>query len=231
MAQLFANNARSRLASDLAAAATSLTVLTGEGALFPALTAGLDHFLVTLENAAGQREVVRVTNRAADTFTIERAVESVGSETATAHSFSSQDLVELRLTAGFIDAIKRGSIVYVIDGGGSAISTGIKGFMEIPFSGSIESVRLFADVAGSIAIDIYKDTYANYDPTVDQSADSIVGSLPPTISGTFKGELSAAQLLAGGWNQLFEAGDILYFAVTSISTITRCTVSITVDRN
>src|SRR3990167_10364308 len=51
------------------------------------------------------------------------------------------------------------SITYVIDGGGSVISTGIKGDLEIPFGCTITRATLVADQTGSIVIDIWKDTY------------------------------------------------------------------------
>jgi len=229
MAQLFVNNATSRLAADIAGDLSSLTITTGDGSLFPATdSTDSDHFLVTLENSAGDREIIKVTWRAGDTFeVIERAQEGT-----VATAFSAGDLVELRLTAGFIDAIKRGSVVFVIDGGGAAITTGIKGFIEVPFSGSIEAVRLFGDsAAGDMVVDIWKDTFANYPPVV---GDSICGSSKPTLAGWgWKGQLDSAALIAAGWTLEFEAGDILYFNVDSNgdASTTKCTVSLTVDRN
>jgi hypothetical protein len=238
MAQLFNNNAKSRLSADISETSTTFTILTSEGSLFPVLDAsGVDHFMVTLENASGQREIVTIVARSGDTFTVgipgssDPNVLGRGQEGTTARGFIANDLVELRLTAGFIDAIKKGSIVFVVDGGGSAITTGMKGFIELPFSGSIEAVRLFADLSGDIVFDIYKDTYENYDPTIDQSGDSIVGTAPPTISSGFKSEILPAALVAGNWVRNFEAGEILYFDVTTCNTITKCTISLTVDRN
>ena len=50
MAQLFANNASGTLASGIANAGASLTLATGQGALFPNPTAA-DYFLLTLTQA------------------------------------------------------------------------------------------------------------------------------------------------------------------------------------
>jgi len=95
MAILFTNNASTTLASGITNVATSLTVSTGTGALFPSPTS-VDYFLCTLENASGTtREIVKVTARSTDTFTIVRAQEGT-----TAEAFSAADKVELRLTAG-----------------------------------------------------------------------------------------------------------------------------------
>lgn len=93
MAQLFTNNATSTLAADITNSATSLTVASGHGARFPSPT-GDDYFLVTLEKTDGTREIVKVTARSTDTFTIVRAQEGT-----TGTAFTAGDVVELRVTA------------------------------------------------------------------------------------------------------------------------------------
>ena len=90
----FTNNAATTLASGITSVATSLTVATGTGALFPTLT-GSQYFYCTLINAAGTTiEIVKVTARSTDTFTIVRAQDNT-----TASAFSTGDKVELRLVA------------------------------------------------------------------------------------------------------------------------------------
>lgn len=115
------------------------------------------------------------------------------------------------------------SIELVIDGGGSVITTGIKGFVEVPFACTITAVRLLADVSGSIVVDIWKDTYANYPPTV---ADTITAAAKPTISGANKSQDTTLT----GWTIAIAAGDILGFNVDSATTVTRVTLSLTVRR-
>ena len=91
---LFTNNAATTLASSILAGDTSLTVTAGQGALFPTL-AGSAYFYCTLSNTAGTTiEIVKVTARSTDTFTIVRAQDNT-----TASAFSAGDKVELRLTA------------------------------------------------------------------------------------------------------------------------------------
>ena len=102
----FANNAVSRLAGNITNIATTLTVTPGDGAKFPALGAG-EHFQATLVKADGTLEIVKVTARSTDTFTIERAVEPVGGVQAS-RAFTAGDKIELRLTAGSLaDEIDR----------------------------------------------------------------------------------------------------------------------------
>ena len=115
------------------------------------------------------------------------------------------------------------SISFVIDGGGSAIITGVKGDLTIPFGCVIDQWTLLADQSGSIVVDIWKDTYANYPPTV---ADTITGSALPTISSTVKGQSSTLT----GWTTTIAAGDTLRFNVNSATTVTRVTLSLRVYR-
>jgi len=236
MSQLFKNNAKSRLASAITSTSTSFTVITGEGnSLFPTLPLGDDHMLVTLENAVGDKEIVKIIERAGDTFTIGEfssgtpSVSLLGraQEGTTALNFDVQDLVELRLTAGFIDALKEGSIVFVIDGGGSAIGTGIKGWIEAPFNGTIKSARLFADeVTGTISVRIYKSTYANYPFTAGVDDAELISS-GLSISSGYKAQFTNLST----WVQRnFSKGDIFIFDVQSCTGFTKCTISLTVDR-
>ena len=100
----FTNNAATTLASSILIGATSLTVASGTGALFPTLT-GSNFFYCTLQNTAGTTiEIVKVTARSTDTFTIVRAQEGTS-----ASAFASGDKVELRLTAGEINLLFSGT--------------------------------------------------------------------------------------------------------------------------
>lgn len=115
------------------------------------------------------------------------------------------------------------AINFVIDGGGSAITTGEKGFVQIPFNCTIEEVTLLADQSGSIVVDIWKDTYANF-PATD--ADSITASAVPTISSATKSQDSTLT----GWTTSITAGDHLAFNVDSATTVERVTVVLQVKR-
>lgn len=88
---LFTNNAATTLASGITSIDTSLTVATGDGAEFPTLS-GSEYFYCTLANNAGTIEIVKVTARSTDTFTIVR-----GQDGTTAAAWAGGDKVELRL--------------------------------------------------------------------------------------------------------------------------------------
>ena len=119
--------------------------------------------------------------------------------------------------------VSQGAIAFIIDGGGSAITTGQKGHLKIPFKCEIERVTLLADQSGSIVIDIWKDTYANFPPTVE---DSICASAKPTISAAQKSQDATLT----GWTKTINAGDILAFNVDSAATITRVTLVLKVKK-
>jgi hypothetical protein len=115
------------------------------------------------------------------------------------------------------------AITFIIDGGGSAITTGIKGDLEIPFACTIEEVIVLADQTGSIVVDIWKDTYANFPPT---DADSITASATPTLSSAIKAQNNTLT----GWTTSITAGDILRFNVDSATTVQRVSIILQVRK-
>lgn len=120
-----------------------------------------------------------------------------------------------------IDNLRVRTILFPIDGGGAVITAGVKGDVTMDFAGKILSWRILGDQSGSIVIDLWRDTYANYPPTV---ADTITASAKPTITTATKAESSALT----GWNTSFNAGDIFRPNVDSVTTLTRATLSLKV---
>lgn len=126
------------------------------------------------------------------------------------------------LVAADIPTISRtSSIEFIVDGGGATITTGVKGDVEVPVACTITQATLLADQSGSIVVNVWKDTYANFPPTV---ADKITASAPPTISTNTK----AQDATLTGWTKSISAGDILRFNVDSVTTIQRVTLSLKV---
>lgn len=113
------------------------------------------------------------------------------------------------------------AITFAIDGGGVALTTGIKADVSVPFACTITKVRMLADQSGSVVVDIWKDTYANYPPTV---ADTITASAKPTLSSATKSEDATLT----GWTTSVAAGDTLRFNLDSVATITRLVLVLTV---
>jgi hypothetical protein len=106
------------------------------------------------------------------------------------------------------------AIEICIDGGGSAITTGIKVDIVAKCDMTITGWTMLADQSGSIAVDCWKDTYANY-PPVD--ADSFV---TPSISSAVKNQATSLSLSV-------TEGDIIRFNVDSATTVERVTLALT----
>lgn len=113
------------------------------------------------------------------------------------------------------------TINFIIDGGGSVISTGQKGHIVIDFDCQILNWTILSDQSGSIVVDIWKDTYANFPPTVD---DTITASAKPTLASAQKNQNTTLT----GWTTTITAGDILAYNVDSATTVQRVTVSLKV---
>lgn len=96
---LFANNATSTLAGSISNVATTCTLASGTGALFP--NPGADEYFVMTftDNATGLvNEIVHVTARSGDVLTIERAQEGTS-----AVAWTAGDLASALITAGMLE--------------------------------------------------------------------------------------------------------------------------------
>jgi hypothetical protein len=115
-------------------------------------------------------------------------------------------------------------IACIIDGGGSVIPAGLMRSLPIPFDCTIIGWTLIADVAGDLVIDLWRDTFANYPPTL---ADSITAAAKPTLAAANKGQM----VTLAGWNTAIAAGDVLAVYVESASVITQATFSLIVTKS
>jgi hypothetical protein len=115
-----------------------------------------------------------------------------------------------------IPGINAPQVLWVpVDYAGSVLVAGIVGDAYMPFPGIITGWTLLADQVGNVVFDIWKDTYANFPPTV---ADTITAAAKPTIVA---GQLKGQSATLTGWTTAFSAGDVLRFNIDSAGTITR----------
>ena len=134
------------------------------------------------------------------------------------------------LTSGTIASARLpprvGAVGFLLDGGGSVITPGVKGFVEVPFACTITAVTLLstdaAVTAGSIVVDLWKAAYASYPPTV---ANTITASATPTLASATKSHDATLT----GWTTAIAAGDILGVSVTSVTALLRVALSLTVQ--
>lgn len=123
----------------------------------------------------------------------------------------------LRTTA----AVRTQQIGVTVDGSGSVVTTGIKGFKSFPVAGTITGWRMLADAAGAVAMEIKKANYATF-PTMT----SITAAAPPNIPATNQ---KAEDTTLSGWTTSVSAGDVFEFSITgSPATITRVTLELTI---
>lgn len=116
----------------------------------------------------------------------------------------------LRTTA----AVRTQQIGITVDGGGSVVTTGIKGYKSFPVAGTIIGWRLLADAAGDVDFDVTQDAFASYPPTTS--------ILTPDLNGVDSDEDTGLSLAVA-------AGDVFGFEITgSPATITRVTLEITI---
>lgn len=113
---------------------------------------------------------------------------------------------------------------FLLNGGGAAITTGLKGeaATEVPANMTVTKWEVVASTVagtGSIAVDIWCDTYANWPPTV---ADTITGSEPPTITTSNSGTDTSLT----SFDTALEGGLICVPVVTSASTLQDARVTI-----
>lgn len=116
---------------------------------------------------------------------------------------------------------------FVIGNGADVIATGMKGYLRLDFAGVIQANTVLLDTTGSIVIDIFKCTYADFDPPTHPAVgDKITASAPPTVTADKKSE----DTTLAGWTTAFSAGDIFGFNVNSASGARKATVALKVLR-
>lgn len=108
--------------------------------------------------------------------------------------------------------LSKSGVGIVIDGQGGVIATGGYGPVISHKAGTITgwTILEISDTpnSGSIVVDVWKDTYANFPPTV---ADTIAGTEKPTLSTQTKNQ----DLTLTTWTTSVAAGDMFKFKVES----------------
>jgi hypothetical protein len=104
-----------------------------------------------------------------------------------------------------------------IDGGGSSISLGTKGYRKVPFGGKITNWEVLCS-SGNITIDLLRADYDDFPNTI-----SITNSNPPFVFGNSKNESTNPNF---NW---INDGDLIEFKVTSVQNVTKAWLMITLN--
>lgn len=138
-------------------------------------------------------------------------------------TFSSAKSGWILATGGSTTSTRETSFGITLDGAGSVISTGAKGYSIIPFNCTIASWKIVADQSGDIVIDVKKGDFpaAGAAPTTA----SIIGSggTQPTLSGA----ISDYDDILTGWTTSVTNGQVIEWEVVSCTTITRVNLILT----
>lgn len=119
--------------------------------------------------------------------------------------------------------VERDGIRIVLDGYGAELSVGAQEFFVMPFSGVVTGWDIVGDQSGSLVVDVWKDSYANFPP---DSGDSIAGTEKPTLSS----EQINQDLNLTTWTTALGTGDVLVFNVDSVTTIEKASVQLRIKR-
>jgi hypothetical protein len=137
------NNASGTLAAAITSGATTLTLTSGQGALFPTLGVG-DYCWCTLVDTSNNVEIIKVTARSTDTLTMTR-----GQDNTTAQAFAINDRLELRPTAALFAEFADKEALPTIK---SANYTAVSGETILVTAGSITITLPASPSAGNTVI-------------------------------------------------------------------------------
>lgn len=205
----FTNNATSRLAANLSAAGLTLTVTPGDGAKFPTLSAG-QYFTATLVKANGTKEIVKVTARATDTFTIVRAYEAAAG-VQTAFSFSAGDKIELRMTAGALgnelDRLDLAALTRAVTKSANytVVEGDISTLIRVDTSGGVRTITLplISTLTDAFEIVVTKITSdVNLVNVTPSGGDTINGGSTYSLSSSFQSAWVIADRTTNTWTAI-----------------------------
>ena len=178
---LFENFAVSTIADvgGIGSGDTTVNVQAGDGALFPSISGG-NYFYCVLVDTSANREVVKVTARSTDTFTISR-----GEDGTTPRAFAEDDKIELRLTAGALEGLRdmtdglRGNELFLDADADTSITADTDDQIDIKIGGS-DKVKI--DTNG-----LYVDN-EKVSVLLDDSDESLSGVSSVTFTGLTAGK-------------------------------------------
>ena len=197
---------------DLATSGDDGDILTVAGGMMTWAAGGAVHAAVTLGADAGA--VLGLTGQQIDLDTQAANTVFAGPTSGAAADPTFRALVRADLPTDYE------TMNLLIDGGGSAITTGVKADIDFEDDFTIEAWRILPDQSGYLTVDLWVDTWANYPPT---DADSITNGHEPALDGEAKAEDTD---LSDWGDTTIAAGQTLRVNVDSASTVTRATLAL-----
>ena len=104
----------------------------------------------------------------------------------------------------------------------SSLTTGNKGYVVIPYEGTITGWTLIGDITGSVVVDVWKTSAGNI-PTL---ANTITGSEKPTLSS----QQINSDLSLSTWSTSVSLGDVVSFNIDSIDNLKRINLTVYITK-
>jgi hypothetical protein len=117
------------------------------------------------------------------------------------------------------------NIQVVLGDGLNVMTPGVKGDVEVPYNCEVVGWSIYegTGTAGTIVVDVWRDIYANFPPTV---GDTITGSEKPALSAAVRNQ----DVSLTTWTKTLNKGDVLRFNVDSAATLKQVTVCLKCKR-
>lgn len=203
----FSNNATGTLASSITATSTTITLTTGQGALFPALATG-EFFYATLVNSSNALEVIKVTARATDVLSVVR-----GQDNTIAKSYTGGDKLELRPVTAALAALLQDAKDYTDSSAGGLINAHISN----PTGAHAASAVSFTPVGTLAAVNVQAALAEINNEKPQNDGTGATGNWPVNVTGSSASctgnaatATQAGKLQTSNW-QILESGGYLYF--------------------
>ncbi|HEF7263987.1 TPA: hypothetical protein SAZ36_000765 [Yersinia enterocolitica] len=215
---LSANNASTVLAAGISASATTLTVNTGTGGLFPSPVSGTSFFKLTLiDSAKGTlTEIVHVTARSGDAMTIVR-----GQEGTANRLWSANDIAANMMTAGTLDLFAQSGGL----GGAALLNVGttagtVAAGNDNRITGALQKANNLSEIAaaGSVA---QAAAQANIGLTASKFSGRLLNTQTFTSTGTYTPTAGTGYIIVeavggGGASGAISATSASQNAITSV---------------
>lgn len=165
---------------------------------------------------------------AADKFAYFTGTSSVAYATVTSFARTLLDDANAAAARTTLGLSNTRQIQFTIGDGTNPITAGMVAMTQIAYACTITRATVAsidaagASVSGSVVVDLWKDTYANFPPTV---ADTITASAKPTLSSAIKSQDATLT----GWTTSVAAGDYIIARVDSATTVKQIILTLEVE--
>lgn len=194
---LFSNNASGALASSITTSSTTITLTTGAGAQFPAIS-GSNYFYATLTDSSNNLEIVKVTARASDVLTVVR-----GQEGTTPRAYAAADKLELRVTAAVMSSLPQLAADQTFSGANTFSSAPTLGTPLAVASGGSGSTT-----STGTGANVLSNSPTLVTPALGTPASGIMTNVTGTATGLTAG--AAQSVTTANWT-IVESGGVLFF--------------------